>query len=272
MSEHPVVACYGGLASARAVQLGALLSAATHAPLVIASAYRYEPVGLSARAVPAPGNERRAAAAHAALRNARALVGPDVEVREEVVAAAGIPEALIALATDLEADMLVVGRDADGHVTRALVPRAPCPVAVAPLSVALPADGRVRCIGVAYDGSPTAQNALLVATGLARSMDARLVLLSAGPTTEHSSTWLQIARLSVGHRIEVESRALAGDAAQALTQASGDVDLLVCGSRGRGRPLATLLGSVSAHLAAHAGCPVLVAPPSPGGLRRLRAA
>jgi nucleotide-binding universal stress UspA family protein len=42
------------------------------------------------------------------------------------------------------------------------------------------------------------------------------------------------------------------------------MDLMVCGSRGRGRPTSALLGSVSARLVAHGHCPVLVVPPSVG--------
>lgn len=66
MSKHPIVACYRGLDSADAVALGALLASALHEPLVLAGAYRYEPAGLSARALPSPdkaGRSRRFSAA-----------------------------------------------------------------------------------------------------------------------------------------------------------------------------------------------------------------
>ena len=261
MSEHPVVACYRGLDSADAVQLGALLAGALDEPLVIASAYRYEPVSLSARATSASDNERRADAAESALRRARAFAGKDVEVREEVVPSAGIANALTALAREVDACVLVLGRDTHGKVTRSLVPRAPCPVAVAPLSVPLPRPDAPERIGIAYDGSPTAQWALVAATRLAVRTGARLVLLAAGPTAEHASTWLHVAQLSLGQKVDHEISALVGDPPKVLAQASADLDLLVCGSRGRGRPMSTILGSVSAHLVEHAECPVMVVPP-----------
>lgn len=264
MSEHPVVACYRGLDSADAIQLGALLAVALGEPLVLASAYRYEPAGLSARALPAPDNSRRAAAAQAALRRAHAFTGTDIEIRERVVPSAGVVEALVALANEVYACVLVVGRDTEGHVTRSLVPRAPCPIAVAPLSVPLPPIGRFERIGVAYDDSPTAQGALVVATALALATGARLVLLAAGPTTQHATTQLNIARLSLARDVAFETRSLLGDAPATLAQASGQLDLLVCGSRGRSRPLAAILGSVSAHLVRHARCAVLVVPPAAG--------
>ncbi|MGH2942875.1 MAG: universal stress protein [Solirubrobacteraceae bacterium] len=259
MSGHPVVACYRGLDSVDAVQLGALLAGALHEPLVLASAYRYEPESLSARVLP-PDNSRRAVAAQAALRRARTFAGTDIEVRGQIVPSIGVADALIALARDVDACVLVMGRDTQGHVTRSLIPRAPCPVAVAPLSVPLPQIGSFERIGVAYDGSPGAWWALHAARKLALATGARLMLLAAGATTEHAIGMLHVGRLSLGFKVEYDTRALVGEAPAALAQASGELDLLVCGSRGRGRPLAAILGSVSTHLVAHAQCPVLVVP------------
>jgi nucleotide-binding universal stress UspA family protein len=261
MSEHPVVACYRGLDSADGVQLGALLAGALDEPLVLAAAYHYEPVSLSASALPAAENERRADAAIATLRRARQFVPEGIEIREEVVPATGIAQALADLARDVDACALAVGRDTDGRVTRSLLSHAPCPVAVAPLSVPLPRDTPPRRIGVAFDGSTTAQWALLAATRLTLATDARLVLLSAGRKAEHAAAWLHVARLSVGSEVDCEAHELIGDAAAVLAEASADLDLLVCGTRGRGRAMGAILGSVSAHLIAHTQCPVLVVPP-----------
>lgn len=261
MSEHPIVAAYRGLDSADAVQLGAVLAGALGEPLVLAGAYRYEPVGLGASVLPSDDNSRRAAATQTALHRARLFAGDGVEVREQVVAGTGVGDALVALARDVDACILVLGRDTQGHVTRTLIPRAPCPIAVAPLSVPLPPTGGLERIGIAYDGSPTAQWALVAATNLALASGAQLVLLAAGPTSEHATTWLHVARLSLGRKVDYTTRALVGDATTTLARASADLDLLVCGSRGRGRPTAALLGSVSTHLVAHARSPVLVVPP-----------
>ena len=261
MKAHPVLAGYSGLDSAAAVQLGALLARLLGEPLVLATAYRYEPAALSARALPAPENARRAEAAAAALHRARTFAGRDADVRELTVPAAGIPDALAGLAREVDACMLVLGRDDTGRVTRALLPRAPCPVAVAPLGVPLAPGAAIERIGVAYDGSPMARRGLVAAIRLALAANARIVLLAAGPTTEHAATWLHVARLAVAGEVPCESHALTGDAPGALASASEDLDLLVCGSRGRARPLAAILGSVSSHLVAHAHCPVIVVPP-----------
>jgi nucleotide-binding universal stress UspA family protein len=259
MSEHPIIACYRGLDSADGVQLGAQLAAILGEPLVLASAYRYDPVGNSA-VVAAADNDRRADAARAMLERARRFVPAEMEIREEIVPARGIAHALVDLAIDVDACLLAVGRDTTGRVTRSLLSRAPCPVAVAPLSVPLPRSGPLRRIGVAVDGSTTARTALTAAVQLAAAGDTRLVLLSAGAMPEPVAAWLHVARISLDD-VEHETRALTGDPGAALAEASADLDLLVCGTRGRGRAVGAILGSVSAHLIEHAQCPLLVVPP-----------
>jgi nucleotide-binding universal stress UspA family protein len=263
MSEHPIVACYRGLDSAPAVRLGAQLAGALHEPLVLAGASRYEPVARSAGPPPDTADELRVAAAQSTLRRAYAFVPAEIEVRERVAPSSGTAAALVELARDVDACALALGRDRQAHVTRWLVPRAPCPVAVAPLTVQPPEAQRLERIGVACDGSKTAYWALVAATHLAQEAGARLVLLAVGPTRARADTLLQAARLSLDARLEApELQPLVGDASAALTHASGDVDLLVCGSRGHRRPLAANLGSVSSQLVEHARCPVLVVPPA----------
>jgi len=263
MSEHPIVACHGGPDSADAVVLGAALAGALGEPLVIAGAYDYEPVARSARATPSPANDRRAAVAQAAVHEARAVLSPDLDVREIVVPAAGIATALVELACEVDASMLIVGRDTTGHVTRVVLSRTPCPVAVAPLRVPGTQPASLQRIGVAYDGSAQAHLALATASRLARATGARLIVLSAAPTRERADAPLHVARLLLdAHTATFETHSLTGAPAGALIHAAEGLDLLVCGSRGRRRALAAVLGSVSAQLVAHAHCPVLVVPPA----------
>jgi nucleotide-binding universal stress UspA family protein len=58
----------------------------------------------------------------------------------------------------------------------------------------------------------------------------------------------------------VETRVVAGAPAHALLEAGKDADLVVVGSRGLGGFTGLLLGSVSAQVAHHATCPVLIVP------------
>ena len=260
MREHPVISGYRDRDSAGAVQLGAALAAAVGQPLVVATAYRYEPVALSAVASPASGNDARLDVAEAQAERAERLVRDGIDVRRRVVPALGIASAIADLARELDACALVVGRDVDARVTRTLVVQAPCPVGVAlprgPARVADPPG----VIGAAYDGSPGARFALGGAIRLAALTGARLELFSVGREAgeEHLEADASGAR-SLGVPIEVHR--LAGEPGAMLVEVSAGVDLLWCGSRGLGRVLSAVLGSVSGRLIQAARCPVLVVPP-----------
>ncbi len=60
--------------------------------------------------------------------------------------------------------------------------------------------------------------------------------------------------------VKIDQRIGRGPAAAVLLAQSADADLLVVGSRGRGRLASVLLGSVSRRVAAEATCPVAVVP------------
>jgi nucleotide-binding universal stress UspA family protein len=58
--------------------------------------------------------------------------------------------------------------------------------------------------------------------------------------------------------VDVRTAIEQGNPAQVLIEQSKQADLMVVGSRGHGGFRGMLLGSVSQHLVAHAGCPVVV--------------
>lgn len=130
----------------------------------------------------------------------------------------------------------------------------------------------------ATDGSASAEKALPVATGLAKTMDARLVAAHveevvigrAGASISTGDEALQDAlnehvRKAEREGVPVElrsARAAAGDAASAIVDIAEDVgaDLIVAGSRGRGPLAGLILGSVALRLLQTAPCPVLIVP------------
>lgn len=73
---------------------------------------------------------------------------------------------------------------------------------------------------------------------------------------------LSVAR---GRGVEATGTIEPGDPSGVLVGLSADVDLVVLGSRGGGGFADRLLGSVSATVPAHAGCPVAVIPPHTSG-------
>ena len=73
---------------------------------------------------------------------------------------------------------------------------------------------------------------------------------------------LAVSRIPKG--LERESRVLTGDPAARLTEASGEFDLMVVGSRAWGPLKRTLLGSTTRKLIRSCACPVLVLPRGAG--------
>ena len=144
---------------------------------------------------------------------------------------------------------------------------------------------RYRNLLVAYDGSPAAELALAHAVTLAQAYRARLAIVAVvapppllswqAPGGMRGVYEAEQAELETGLReaadgvpddLSVTTRLLDGDPARELVRAArdGDHDLIVMGSRGRGRVTAAVLGSVSNHVMHEAGVPVIVIH-QPGG-------
>jgi len=142
-------------------------------------------------------------------------------------------------------------------------------------------------IVVGVDGSEASLEALRWAFTQAELTKARLEIVTtwepapaapygwamavpAGPIDyEPASVAAKVAAEAVGRvlgdtsqaTIEIETRILEGHPAPALVDASEGADLHVVGSSGHGAFVGMLLGSVSAHCARHATCPVVIVRP-----------
>ncbi|HSC04909.1 MAG TPA: universal stress protein, partial [Solirubrobacteraceae bacterium] len=176
------------------------------------------------------------------------------------------------------ADLLVVGSSRHallgrvllGDDARASLDGAPCAVAIAPRGYADSPD-RLLEIGVGYDGSPESERALIAARELARSHGARIRALSVVSLKNVRdekpipADWPETAERLVDERLNrlseldgIEGEAVYGGPREELSRFSGEVDVLIVGSRGYG-PLGRILhGSVSRYLVRHAACPLLV--------------
>jgi nucleotide-binding universal stress UspA family protein len=138
---------------------------------------------------------------------------------------------------------------------------------------------RYRHVLVAFDGSPDAELALAHAITLAQSCRARMALVAVVPPAPpfawqapgglrevHDSqqsdlnTHLRAAADAVPDDLSITTRLLDGDPAHEILKAAraGDHDLIVMGSRGRGRVSSALLGSVSNRVMHDAPVPVMV--------------
>jgi nucleotide-binding universal stress UspA family protein len=187
----------------------------------------------------------------------------------------------------------VVGQVVPGSVGERLLQGAPCPVAVAPKGYwSDPAMGRIRRIGLGFVATPEADEALCAAIGIAVRTGARIRAVSVveppsgGAAQMFSLHYDELERIArddltqslertiadVTSPVEISGEVVDGYADDELARLSRDVDLLVCGSRGRGPLGRVMLGSVSAGLLRKARCPVLVIPRgAPDGFANLRA-
>ena len=138
---------------------------------------------------------------------------------------------------------------------------------------------RYHHVLVAFDGSPDSELALEHAVGLAQVFRARLALVAVVPPPP-SFAWqapggvraardaqqqeldeaLRAAADGVPDDLSLTTQLLDGDPAREIlrTAREGRHDLIVMGSRGRGRVTAALLGSVSNHVMHDSKVPVMI--------------
>lgn len=136
-------------------------------------------------------------------------------------------------------------------------------------------DWDIRTIVLGYDGSEGADQAVGLASMLARQNNARIFVVTAFRGTRidglgeqagrRISTAAETAREAVAKLraagIEAEPEALEGPAGEALLRVAEtrDADLVVVGRRGHGLVAEVLLGSTSEYIVRQAKVPVLVA-------------
>lgn len=172
-----------------------------------------------------------------------------------------------------------LGHVVPGSVGERLLQSAPCPVAVAPQGYWSHRTGRIRRIGVGFVAAPEADEALWAAIGIALRTGAPIRALSvveppSGLTMGYAWSYVDLEQVArddlaqslartigeVTSPVEVSGEVVYGYADDELARLSAEVDLLVCGSRGRGPLGRVALGSVSAGVMRKARCPVLVVP------------
>jgi nucleotide-binding universal stress UspA family protein len=265
-----------------ALALAATLQRVGGGEIVAAHVYLYD------RTVPFPDTQQLEVVLQEDL-----LTTLEAELRASGVAARAIiardlapARALHAAAERERADLIVVGschragadRVLAGDDATSTLHGAPCAVAVAPHGYAEDAHD-LRLIGVGYDGSPESDRALDLACRLAERADAYVrattVVQPASPVWLTPSRYPGLPRTLAAARRrgqEMLERAIAGAGErvtpeiavgkgwQILASSSGDLDLLIVGSRDYGPLRRVILGSTSTHLFREAACPVLVLP------------
>jgi nucleotide-binding universal stress UspA family protein len=234
------------------------------------------------------------AAARATLRDARDRMVP--QARMLVERDVSVPRALRRVIERTHRDLLVLGSSRhaeDGHVrvgkrTRQLLGQFDCALAIAPKGLAKPGEPTLSRIGVGYDGGVESQAALQRAAALAAGSGATLDVLAVVDDRLPRIGWTSLSRGSVsdygeqtiheeldrlcqdletaarGVDVPIETEVHRGRPADSLLELSGNVDLLLIGSRRWGPMARVILGSTGEALLHDAACPVVAVPRPPG--------
>jgi nucleotide-binding universal stress UspA family protein len=292
----PVIAAYSPQTDARGpVEFGLAASRITGAPLVVVAVVDTGSLNVHFGAEEAQSHETPSGIAQTLRHLEQELnkEGVFAEVRgiEDSTAARGLARTI----DELEPELIVIGattRGAKGSMllgttAERVIHVSACPVAVVPHSYQRP-EGGVKRIGAAYMDTPEGEEALSAAARLARvggvSLRAITILdpkyaqedahgLMAEQHREVGAESGSAARVRAETEAKLRERlaALAGgldaeldvmtdEATAGLIAASGQVDLLVMGSRGLGPRRSVVLGSVSRRVIERSACPVLVIP------------
>jgi nucleotide-binding universal stress UspA family protein len=206
-----------------------------------------------------------------------ALEQEHIDAGLRAVAAKSPARGLHLLGQAEHADLLIVGASRRGLLgelllgddTRAVLNRAPCAVAIAPVGYAHCPAG-IRKIGIGYNASAESEHAVAFARRLAAQYGAELSAFEAVSLPSTAPLGLMVASQSALDELIAEARdevsrlegvephAAYGEAAEELARFSASVDLLVLGSREHGRFGRLVHGSTSQQLARSARCPLLV--------------
>jgi nucleotide-binding universal stress UspA family protein len=268
-----------------AAALGAVLARTTGADLMLVTV-QPEPLVVLPSGMDWKSVRKQARVMLAAVRDEFA---PDarLKVRTDL----SVARALRRVVRDQHRDLLVVGsspKALDGHVrigkrTRQLLGQLECALAFAPRGMRDVSGLRLERIGVGFDGGPESQAALEVAGTIASAAGAELhvrcvvddrALMGWGAdwVGATAGAWDEIVGKeidSLRERATVAAEQLGAKAqtatttgrpADALRALSGEVDLLVIGSRRWGAAARVSLGSTGESVMFHASCPVLVVP------------
>lgn len=246
--------------------LGGALAAFMAAPLALAHVPPAEPP--SRVPVLAYDTERR----ERALARVQELADP-IGATAHVVTASSPVDGLHEAAATLDAAVLVVGsshrgplgRVMPGGVGERLLHDATCAVALAPRGYA---GGPIRSVGAAFVDTEEGRDALTAAATMAALGELPLAVFNAIEPGEAAGIAERQQRVHalLPEGMHATVHVTGGDPVDVLEQASRTVDLLVCGSRGRG-PLRTIvLGGVSGRLAHRAASPLIVLPRTPSAI------
>jgi nucleotide-binding universal stress UspA family protein len=254
------------------VRFAAAIAGRTGAALTLVSVVG-DAAAVTALAAGQSGEDLAPDAVEVLERAERIARAEGVEADSLTAAAVSAPRGLSLTALELGAGLLVLGSGAGGPsgqlkrgpTAERLLNGAPCAVALVPEGWEA---GEFTTIGAGFVDSAEGRAAVQDAHRLAASTGARLRILAAVRPRSWSDTGADELRAQTEAAAEAAMSGLLGapvdvdvdvaEPAELLVAVSGELDLLVCGTRGYGPRPAALLGGVTRAVTAQARCPVIV--------------
>ncbi|GAA4706812.1 universal stress protein [Pseudonocardia yuanmonensis] len=273
----PIVTAYEDTPGGHdALVLGAQLARLTGLTNVVATVYPTDGLGYSAMARDPRWREKIEEVARRRFTRARELIGGSSGPGEPEFAPLGPGPAAVVLADHAEeigAAVLVVGstgggllgRLAPGGTVQRLLPSARCPVAIAPRGYRHTAAKGITVVTVAYDGTPEADRAAVLAVHLAGRTGAALRFVVVAGAEDEVPAATETAQKGLAQApVEIDALydvVLGRSVAETLADLPERTDVLVVGSRGYPLMKRLLLGGVAGVLVRTARYPVVVVPP-----------
>ena len=197
------------------------------------------------------------------------------EVREDVAA-----RAILAVATEVGADLIVVGPHGGRETTRGIGTTAERLIRMSPVPVLLVTNPRRRApkhLLVPVDGGRLTHLVVDWAESIARRTEGEMILMHVfDPHLEDDDTsgtprdtrWLSNLAEEGPSAVTTKSLTVVGKPAEQILAAASrlDADLVVIGRRGRRRALSGVVGSTASDLLRHSSWPVLIIVDPPDAL------
>ncbi|SDF29376.1 universal stress protein [Pseudonocardia oroxyli] len=272
----PIVTAYEDTPGGHdALVLGVQLARLTGLTAVVATVYPTDGLGYSAVARDPRWRDKAEEVALARFGRARELIGGNALPEFAPLGPGPAATVLAEYAEESGAAVLVVGstgggllgRLAPGSTVHRLLPAARCPVAIAPRGYRHTAAQGITVITVAYDGTPEADRATVLAVHLAGRTGAalRFAVVAASEAdvpaaTEIAHKGIAQAPTEIDALTDVVVSRPGQSVGATLADLSERTDLLVVGSRGYPTMRRILLGGVAGVLVRSARYPVIVVP------------
>jgi nucleotide-binding universal stress UspA family protein len=269
----PIVTAYEDTPGGHdALVLGVQLARLTGLTAVVATVHPTDGLGYSAVARDPRWRDKAEEIALARFGRARALLGGGADPEFAPLGPGPAATVLAEYAEEVGAAVLVVGstghgllgRLAPGGTVQRLLPAARCPVAIAPRGYRHTADTGVTVISIAYDGTPEADRATVLAVHLAGRTGAALRFVVVAATEADVPAATEIAHKGIAQApVEIDALTdvvVGGSVGATLADLPERTDLLVVGSRGYPMMRRILLGGVAGVLVRNARYPVIVVP------------